>query len=147
MKSYVIDASVAVKWYIPEPLSDAADKYLQLYKDKQAKLLAPDLLLVEVGSVLWKKTRTNEITGDDARAIMQAFMVHCPVSMVRSGELLPSAYDLAMAQGLTVYDSVYLALAIAAGAKLVTADSEIVKLTKRSPFSEEVILLKNNHQR
>lgn len=55
MKSYVIDASVAVKWYIPEPLSDAADKYLQLYKDKQAKLLAPDLLLVEVGSVLWKK--------------------------------------------------------------------------------------------
>jgi len=51
-----------------------------------------------------------------------------------------------MAQGLTVYGSVYLALAIAAGAKLVTADSEIVKLTRRSPFCEQLILLKSNHQ-
>lgn len=146
MKSYVIDTSVAVKWYIPEPLSDAADQYLQLYKNKRARLLAPDLLLVEVGSVLWKKVRFNEITGDDARTIMYAFSAHCPLSLIRSGELLPSALDLAMAQGLTIYDSLYLALAMASNSKLVTADKGIFKLVERSPFSEQVILLKNEHQ-
>jgi len=146
MKSYVIDASVAVKWYIPEPLSKAADQYLQLYKDQQARLLAPDFLIVEVGSVLWKKSYSNEITGDDARAIMHAFTVHSPLSLIQSSRLMPSALDLAMAQGLTVYDSLYLALAIVASAKLVTADSDIVKLAERSPFSGQVILLKNNHQ-
>jgi len=146
MKNYVIDASVAVKWYIPEPLSDAADQYLQLYKNKRARLLAPDLLLVEVGSVLWKKARVNEITGDDARAIMYAFSSHCPLSMIQSSELLPSALDLAIAQGLTIYDSLYLALAIASNSKLVTADRGILKLVGRSPFSEQVILLEKDHR-
>jgi len=63
-----------------------------------------------------EKTRANEITGDDARAIMHAFSVHCPLRMIRSSELLSSALDLAMAQGLTICDSLYLALAIAANA-------------------------------
>ncbi|MGM0688782.1 MAG: type II toxin-antitoxin system VapC family toxin, partial [Bacillota bacterium] len=146
MKSYVIDASVAVKWYIPEPLSDAADQYLQLYKDQRARLLAPDLLIVEVGSVLWKKSRSNEIAGDDAREIMHAFTLHSPLSLIQSSQLMPSALDLAMAQGLTVYDSLYLVLAIAVSAKLVTADSDIDKLAEGSPFSGQVILLKNNYQ-
>ncbi len=146
MKNYVIDASIAVKWYIPEPLCEAADQYLQLYKENQAILWAPDLLIIEVGNVLWKKMRTSEITGDDARAILHALTVYCPLKLLPASDLLPAALDLALALGLTVYDSLYLAMAIAVSAELVTADSEIVKLAKNSPLSGQVILLKNNLQ-
>lgn len=99
---------------------------MQLFKDQRARLLVPDLLIVEVGSVLWKKSRSNEITGDDVRAIMHAFTVHSPLSLIQSSELMPSALELAMAQDLTVYDSLYIALAIATSAKLVTVDGDPV---------------------
>lgn len=92
MKNYVIDASVAVKWYTPEPLSKAADQYLQLYKENKAMLLAPDLLTIEVGNVLWKKTLTNEITGDDARTILHGFTVYCPLTLMPASELFPAVF-------------------------------------------------------
>jgi len=137
MKNYVIDASVAVKWYIPEPLFEAADQYLQLFKKNQAILWAPDLLIIEVGNVLWKKTRTCEITGADARATLHALTAYCPLKLLPASELMPAALDLALALGLTIYDSLYLALAIAVRAELVTADSEIVKAEKQSPGLDE----------
>jgi len=146
MRSFVIDASVAVKWYIPEPLSEAAVQYLQLYKKDKARLLAPDLLTIEVGNTLWKKMRTSEITGDDARAILHALTDYCPLKLTPSCELMPAALELAIAMGVTVYDSVYIALAIAASAMLVTADKEMVKLVDKSLFSDQIILLNDNIQ-
>lgn len=144
MNNFVIDASVAIKWYIPEPLSETADHYLQLYKENRAILLAPDLITIEVGNALWKKTRSKEITSDDARSILHTFTVFCPLRLMPPSELISSALDLAMALGLTLYDSLYLALAIAANAKLVTADSEIVKLAERSPFFQQIVLLQGH---
>ena len=49
---WVIDASIAVKWVIPEVLSDRADRVRAGDND----VLAPDLLLVEVANALWLKT-------------------------------------------------------------------------------------------
>jgi predicted nucleic acid-binding protein len=54
---YVVDASVAVKWYLPEPESDAAGRLL----DPEHDLIAPDLLFAEVGNALWKRWRRGEI--------------------------------------------------------------------------------------
>lgn len=145
MKNYVIDASVAVKWYIPEPLSDAAVSYLELYRREQAGLIAPDLLITEVGSVLWKKVGRNELTAGDAREIAGILVNHCPLRLFPAGELMPAALELAMTSGLTVYDSIYLALAISSEAPLVTADREIKNLLGSPPFAGQVILL-GDHQ-
>ena len=46
----VVDASIAVKWYVPEANSTQAAAILE----SGAELLAPDLLVAEVGKVLWK---------------------------------------------------------------------------------------------
>ncbi|MDW7739065.1 MAG: type II toxin-antitoxin system VapC family toxin [Bacillota bacterium] len=105
------------------------------------RLLAPDLLIAEVGNVLWKKTRYHEINSDDARAIIHAITVHCPLTIIPAIDLMPAALDIALNMGLTVYDSLYLALTIAAKAILITADSELVKLAAKSPFSEQTVLL------
>ena len=51
MKGAVIDASVAVKWFIPEIHSQTAVKLLAGKKT----LYAPDLIYAEVGNTLWKK--------------------------------------------------------------------------------------------
>ena len=144
MKSYVIDASVAVKWYIPEPLSKAAEQYLQLYKEDRAILLAPDLIIIEVGNALWKKTLSGELPANDARAVLHALTKYCPLKLVPSSELVPSALELAIKMGFTVYDSLYIALAAAAEAMLVTADKEMVKLAEKPPLSNQVLLLKDD---
>ena len=60
--SWVVDASVAVKWVIPEVLSDAADRV----RDGEDDILAPDLLLVEVANALWRKTTAKEISPREA---------------------------------------------------------------------------------
>ena len=55
---WVVDASIAVKWVIPEVLSEQADRI----RDSDDDVLAPDLLLVEVANALWRKTVAQEIT-------------------------------------------------------------------------------------
>lgn len=144
MKNFVIDASVAIKWYIPELLSEAADQFLQLYRQDKASLLAPDLLTIELGNALWKKKRAGEINSENARAILHALTDYCPLKLVPSSELMPAALDLALSLGFTVYDSLYLALAVASGAILVTADKEMAKLAAKSLLSDQVILLSDD---
>ena len=60
MKTFVIDASVAIKWVIEEPGTKEA---LDL---RRHRLLAPDLLIPECANILWKKVRRKELSGDEA---------------------------------------------------------------------------------
>ena len=53
IETLVVDSSVAVKWYLEEEGSDRAESLLR----RNARLLAPDLLLPELGNVLWKRRR------------------------------------------------------------------------------------------
>ena len=134
--------SVAVKWYIPEPLSDAALYYLELYKQEQSRLLAPNLIIAEIGNVLWKKVRQNELIIQDARQVGDILSNYCPLRLISSSKLMPAALEIAISKGLTIYDSLYLALAVSVEAPLITADQEIKKLAQSLPFSAQVMLLK-----
>ena len=60
--TYVVDSSVAVKWVVPEVLSDEADRILA----GDDPLIAPDLLQVEAANALWKKAARKEISGREA---------------------------------------------------------------------------------
>ena len=59
---YLVDASVVVKWFVPEDLSDAADALLT----GEHELCAPDFVLVEAASVFWKKVRSDQMTAAKA---------------------------------------------------------------------------------
>ena len=56
--TFVVDASVAVKWLVNEQASEAAHRLL----NSEERLVAPDFIVVEVGNVLWKKLRRGELT-------------------------------------------------------------------------------------
>ena len=141
MKKFVIDGSIAIKWYIPEPYSKPSLLYLDLYKQNQALLMAPDLIITEVGSVLWKKASLEEITDEDARQISNLFANYCPLKIYSGNKLLPTAMELSLGLNLTIYDSLYLALAISEKATMITANNEIKTKTDKSPFASQVVLL------
>lgn len=123
----VVDASVAVCWYLPDPSSERATALLQ----GAEPLIAPGLLQMEIASVLLRAVRRGELTAREAARV--------------TGELLPRAITLvpdwppatvvlatATLHGGTVWDAVYVATAISHHASLVTAHPPLVAMARAS---------------
>jgi predicted nucleic acid-binding protein len=131
---FVIDASVAIKWFLPEIHSDAALRLLA----QQHALHAPDLIFSEFGNVLWKRVRKNEISKNEANAILEALLtLHLQVQPSQS--LIPLAAEIACGEERTIYDSLYLAAAVAFQFPLVTADARFYRALSKSPFAAQLI--------
>ena len=62
MRTFVVDASVAIKWVVAEDDSAQA-----LALRKNSRLIAPDLLVAECANILWKKVQRGEIESQGAR--------------------------------------------------------------------------------
>lgn len=117
----VIDSSVVAKWLFLEPLTDKALAVRQDWQSSTVDLIAPDLMLVEVGNIIWKKQRAGLITEEEGtRAIAELLALE--ISTVEPQTLLPRAYSLARLFDRTVYNAIYLALAEEMGAMFITAD-------------------------
>jgi len=129
----VIDSSVAVKWFVPEVLSEEAAHLL----DGSWELLAPDLLFPECGNTLWKKVGRGELTVDEARAILGA-LTQVPFAVVPSSGLMAAALEIAVAHQRSVYDSLYVALAVLRECALITADDRLVNAVARGPLAAHV---------
>jgi predicted nucleic acid-binding protein len=130
----VVDASVAVKWFVREVHADAAKRCF----DRSHELSAPDLIWPEFGNVLWKKVRRGELAAEEARGML-ADLRGFPLAVVDGKPLIERAFDLAQALGSTVYDSLYLALAIDTGACLVTADWRFRASVIASPLAGHIL--------
>jgi predicted nucleic acid-binding protein len=121
----VVDSSVAVKWFVTEPYSVEAHSILEEYAADTLTLLAPDLLYAEVGNIVWKKHRLQNLAAEDAEEVLAAFRL--VTFMVTScAVLLEEAYRLAVTHQRTVYDAMYLALSLRENCRWVTADERIV---------------------
>ena len=134
MSAIVIDASVAVKWFLPEPQAHAARRVLK----GRRSLLAPDLIWAEVGNVLWKRCRRAELTHEVAQRILRDFK-RFPLETYAAKTLLEPAWVLATQHRISVYDGLYLALAISRNCKLVTADHSLVDAIKKEPLGSVVV--------
>lgn len=128
MKSFVVDASVGAKWFLPatgEPLAREAQDLLDHYTRGQIRLLVPDLFWAELGNVLWKAAVQGRITQSEAEASIanarQLGLLALPVV-----DLLMQALTVAFASGRSVYDSTYVAAAIRGKVQLLTADERLV---------------------
>ena len=122
----VVDASVAVKWILPEDGHEEAVLLQDQYQDEKIDLIAPTLLIAEVANVLWKRARRGELTAHDAQRCFQGFLRDSPILM-ESSTLEFSALGLALAHGHPVYDCLYLALALEHRCDLITADQRFFR--------------------
>jgi len=136
----VIDASVLIKFYVPEILSDRAERLLAKAEKNEIDLLAPDLIYPEAGNVLWKKQRLKELTRSEVEEITDAIL-SLPLKIEASKSLLPLAVEIATVYGITVYDASYFSLARVYEATLITADRKLVETLAKTDQKDSVTWL------
>jgi predicted nucleic acid-binding protein len=135
-----MDASVLIKFYVPEILSDRAERLLAKVEKKDIDLLAPDLIYPEAGNIFWKKQRLKELTRSEVEEITDAIL-SLPLKMEASKPLLPLALDIAIACGITVYDAIYVSLAKVYETTMITADRKLVDVLAKTDLKDSVIWL------
>jgi len=129
----VVDASVAVKWILPEPHSAAARRILE----GTDELMAPDLILAEAGNSFWKRVRREDMAPGEGRAALAAFQ-RLPLRLRSHSSLMPLALEVALRTHCTVHDCLYLALAIARDTSMVTADRPLFERVDASPLADRI---------
>lgn len=125
MTSLVIDTSALVKYVLPEQDSSVAEKLVTFHRAGTVTLLAPEYLLVESANVLWKHLVRRNILPEEA---MESFRTlrELGVRLVPDVELLEDALAFAADNGITVYDSLFCALAVRENVQLITSDGPLV---------------------
>lgn len=122
----VVDASVASKWIMPE---DGSDRAAQL-RVSGDDIIAPALIVSEVGNAIWKRVMWHEMPQADAVRALQI-----AVDLIERLEPLEAlatrALELASELEHPIYDCFYLALAERERAALVTADMRLLRASKR----------------
>jgi predicted nucleic acid-binding protein len=126
----VVDASVIVKWFIPE-VDAAPAKALLTAADE---LIAPELARIEVASALIRKGLRQELTGADVEKTLRAWF-----GALADGQmfLLPNAPDIETAAKFALElqhplpDCLYLAAAERLGVPLITADRAFARRAER----------------
>ncbi|MGA2096485.1 MAG: type II toxin-antitoxin system VapC family toxin [Candidatus Acidiferrum sp.] len=124
MNTFVIDARVAAKWILPssqEPLTLEALALLSDWTAGKIRIIVPDFLWIELANILWKAIRRGRTTQSAAEAGPNSLRRR-KIPAFRSAHLLDSAFNKAVIYDRTVYDSLYIALAVESKGVLVTAD-------------------------
>lgn len=132
----IIDSCVAVKWLVDEDNSAEAAAVL----GEPGRRLVPELLFAEVGNVLWKRHRAGELEATAIAGALRALpqLIH---EVVPALGVVERATLLACKMGHPVYDCVYLALAEAHGAELITADRKLFARAGAAGLGQRVRLI------
>lgn len=136
MKPIVVDASLLGAAFFAEPHSERAASLLA----SKRPLLAPDLIVAEFANVVWKRIGRGEIDRREADQMLGDFTA-LPLRLTAGSELIAAAFEIAVAFRRTVYDALYLALAVEQSAVLVTADRRLVNAMASSPLAPHVAAL------
>jgi predicted nucleic acid-binding protein len=138
VNTFVIDASVAVKWVVEE---DGTPYALQLRQ--RAKLIAPELLVAECANILWKKVQRDELSKEEA-LLAARLLQGAEIELLPTRSLLEAAARIAIELDHPAYDCLYLALAVENDCRFVTADERFPRKLgqgRRGRFRDRTILL------
>lgn len=119
----VVDASVALKWYLPEPDSQLA---LDLLSSGET-LLAPDLIVPEICRAVWKAWKRKEIAADQAASIARNVGRRFVTTLVPTTLIAQRATALSAELDHSTYDCFYVALAERQGTQVLTADGRLLR--------------------
>ena len=123
--SVVVDASVAAKWVLPEPYSEPALRLLE----SGIGLAAPAHWLAEAVNAVKVACERSTMGGDEVQELVLA-LVEAPVASVPIDRLAPSAMGIGLRIGVSIYDALYLALAVRDDAQLITDDRRLMQAAR-----------------
>lgn len=124
----VIDASVAIKWVVPEAGTEDA-----LALRTEYDLCAPELIIAEIANILWKKHRRGELSREEAE-LSAELLANSGLDCISMASLGVAATNLAVALAHPAYDCLYLAAAIERGCPFVTADASLIRKLRQLRF-------------
>lgn len=123
----VVDASVAVKIFVPENLSvQAQSVFAQLGSQNDAEILVPDLFFIECANVFWKWVQRLGYPADKAREHLSDLM-GLGLTAIPNQILAQEALGAALKYRITAYDAGYLVAAAELQLPLITADEKFVR--------------------
>lgn len=131
----VIDASVGVKAFVDEPQSHIAQRIIE----EAEQLIVPAHFLGEVGEVLVRRWRANEIILQQLAVIQTVW--RWTFVVVPLEQLFAEAFDIAMETGASFYDTLYVAVAERRDATLVTADARLLNRIAGTPWAGRAMSL------
>jgi predicted nucleic acid-binding protein len=136
----VIDASIAVKWFVNEKDSDKALQLRSSYLNGVVELVAPNLILYEVADALrfhphYDFTEANLFDSIDTLRDMQ-------IAVAPTTDTWLKAFSISISENLSIFDAVYVAMSEVLNARLITSDKELVEKLNRH-LGYRVRLLQN----
>ena len=123
-RKVVVDASIAVKWFVEEEYTSEALMLRDAYKEGLVDLIAPSLLPYEILNAL----KYSGAFGEDELREIASILESLQITLYNiEGRYSATTIMIAMRKGLTIYDASYVALAIDKQATLYTADEKLLK--------------------
>ena len=122
----VVDASVAVKWFVNEEYSDEALKLLS----KNDELHAPYILKAEVASALRKYFIRGFISDEHVRESLKILSEIDIIYHEISWDLLKDALELSIKNRIMIYDAIYVSLSEKLNLEFITADERLYNSLK-----------------
>jgi predicted nucleic acid-binding protein len=129
----VVDASTGIRWLYKLEGSNKAEALLA----SGERLIAPDLVIAEIASAIWKFVCFEGVSPDAAAAVLAEADQHFD-ELVPANQLKDRALSLAFELRHPVYDCFYLALAQERNSVVVTTDQRLLRRCTGTPFAELV---------
>jgi predicted nucleic acid-binding protein len=130
----VVDASVAVKIFVPESLSAQAQAvFARFASENGAELIVPDLFFVECANVFWKWVQRSAYAGKDASEHLRD-LVTLGLTAIPTQILTEDALAIALRHKITAYDACYIAAAIQLKLPLITADEKLATKVENDSY-------------
>jgi len=125
MRRVVLDTSAIIRLYIPDgPVPAGLPKDVEDAARGDVALLVPEIALAEIGQVLARREAAGILTASECDEILDAIL-DLPLDVIGHRGLLRSALEIARKRNLTVYDGLFLALALDRRADLTSVDKRL----------------------
>ena len=130
----VVDASVAVKIFVPEVLSGQAQAvFAQFASQDGAELVVPDFFFIECANVFWKWVRRSAYPEKDAQEHLHD-LTALGLTAIPAQLLADNALEIALKHHISAYDACYVAAAVQLRLPLITADEKLVRQLAQDPY-------------
>jgi predicted nucleic acid-binding protein len=130
---FVLDASVALRWFLEIPIPAYAAKIRKMLEDRD-RAVVPAVWHLEMANTLLVSTKRGQITPDDADIHLFNIesLLHTSIETRIEGISVRRALTVARVYGLTAYDASYLDLAQTENLPLATLDVQLLKAAERA---------------
>jgi predicted nucleic acid-binding protein len=132
MKSFVLDASIALSWCFVDEKTPLTDDLLNQIASGKHSVLVPNLWPLEIGNILVNAERRKRISYaqvSECLDMLGSLPIHIDEETAQKSfhEILSLAY----AEKITTYDAAYLELALRKRIPLASKDKALCKAAER----------------